>query len=757
MDFSQELYPTQMENSMMQQESPAESSKSRHVIKEIRVFFDTDDSQESQSQENEDEDMQLSQDLLFPQSQHRLQQRKQHSNKKTSTSKRGTSRKGGNKPKSTSRSTSQQTGIQTEAGDVKIHRRTDPSSNTPYISLTCTEFTGEINLESILNTGTKASNDALMGTESDNQDFDSMWVDAMQDMQKSQERSIDDKISEAQKHARENVNFAKSRSTYSPANGAVDPTDVSPASNANSVEKKAVSFAEPLHSVMNADNTTGRKHRRESEPEDINALIKSQKKLNKKNRSSSSTTENEQQKMTEDGPSPYPLVCVGSVLSVGAKYGKADKYEMQSVKLSSENTGGKAPSKRWGHRCVSISNKKLLVYGGETSEDNTAVTDEAMVAKGDTHLFDIENMRWENCTTTDGEQRAWHGLVSLGDRAFAFGGERQTKLGTEQCTSAMFFDTMLNLWYRAEDAGTPPTARAGHSLCVVEGDGDHKASYKKELSGINSAKELQQWISEKIWQESNSANEYSSQKVVAFGGIARRKWTNELFCLDVDTMKWRVVKPKGTAPSPRCYHSAVGMGSTMVVFGGNDEDKSFNDVYVLDTSTEPWVWVRPCVVGEPPQARTGHVALKVSPRHILVTGGWDPNAEGDALTLFNDSFLLDCEEWEWIKIQSTSFSLSKDGAPIAGSSPLATGRTGHSGVTVNLIDESGSLGENTADFINPACVVFGGVKEDECRHNDIAVLMMPTIVRDAWDSYFQDVNPRLSVSPIPMANLDDIQ
>jgi N-acetylneuraminic acid mutarotase len=140
----------------------------------------------------------------------------------------------------------------------------------------------------------------------------------------------------------------------------------------------------------------------------------------------------------------------------------------------------------------------------------------------------------------------------------------------------------------------------------------------------------------------------------------------------------------------------------------------------------------------------------------LITGGWDPNAEGDALTLFNDSYLLDCEEWEWIKVQSTSSILSKDGKAISENNNVVTGRTGHSGVMVNLIKDSNSLGDNTSDFINPACVLFGGVKNDECRHNDTAVLFMPSIVREAWDSYFQDVSPHLSVSPIPMADLNDM-
>lgn len=349
-------------------------------------------------------------------------------------------------------------------------------------------------------------------------------------------------------------------------------------------------------------------------------------------------------------------------------------------------------------------------------------------------------------------------------------------------TCEQFFDTALSLWYSGEDAGTQPTSRAGHSMCVIRTAGDNKAEYTRELSKIRSGAELQKWISDKIWEECNNFSA-SSQKIVVFGGIVRRKWTNELFSLDVDTMKWRIVRPKGTAPSPRCYHSAVGMGSTMVVFGGNDSEQSFNDVYVLDTSSEPWVWVRPCVVGEAPKPRTGHVAAKVSPRHvrlfvynpngsqssghqipifylhvcplyvlqILITGGWDPNAEGDDLTFFDDSFLLDCEEWEWVKVNGKQTFLSETSSAVSVSS---TGRTGHSGVALNLARNT--AGNKSSDFINPCCLLFGGVNSEESRQNDLSMLVMPSIVRNAWDAYFQEVNPSYRTQPIPMADLSNV-
>lgn len=110
------------------------------------------------------------------------------------------------------------------------------------------------------------------------------------------------------------------------------------------------------------------------------------------------------------------------------------------------------------------------------------------------------------------------------------------------------------------------------------------------------------------------------------------------------------MKLEGKPPSARTYHSAVAVGDRVIIFGGNDAKKSFNSVHVLQKAgvADTWTWFHPCVVGTPPQARTGHSATLVGDSKILIFGGWDPQQEGPQATrVFDDSFLLNTETWEW--------------------------------------------------------------------------------------------------------------
>lgn len=124
-----------------------------------------------------------------------------------------------------------------------------------------------------------------------------------------------------------------------------------------------------------------------------------------------------------------------------------------------------------------------------------------------------------------------------------------------------------------------------------------------------------------------------------------------VFSGSLDTWHWKNVKIEGKPPSARTYHSAVAVGESIIYFGGNDAKKSFNSVHVLKKKGESdiWTWFHPCVVGTPPQARTGHSATLVDGSKILIFGGWDPQREDElvATSVFNDGFLLNTETWDW--------------------------------------------------------------------------------------------------------------
>ncbi len=85
--------------------------------------------------------------------------------------------------------------------------------------------------------------------------------------------------------------------------------------------------------------------------------------------------------------------------------------------------------------------------------------------------------------------------------------------------------------------------------------------------------------------------------------------------------------------------------------GGSDDRQAFGDVHVLDTACHPWAWSEPCTTGIHPAPRSGHTAVRVSSRHILVAGGWNPHSDKPAPLA--DAFLLDVDNWHWTPISDT--------------------------------------------------------------------------------------------------------
>jgi N-acetylneuraminic acid mutarotase len=159
---------------------------------------------------------------------------------------------------------------------------------------------------------------------------------------------------------------------------------------------------------------------------------------------------------------------------------------------------------------------------------------------------------------------------------------------------------------------------------------------------------------------------------------------------------------EGKPPSARTYHSAVAVGDDKIVyFGGNDSSKSFNAVHVLQKVEKKagdaiWTWFHPCVVGAPPQERTGHSATLLSDGKILIFGGWDPQRDDATAptSVFNDAFLLDPQTWEW---QAATF------ADEGSAETALRGRVGHGAV----LDRNGQLH------------LFGGQNGAEQRLKDI--------------------------------------
>ena len=303
------------------------------------------------------------------------------------------------------------------------------------------------------------------------------------------------------------------------------------------------------------------------------------------------------------------------------------------------------PEARWGQTMTLIDHGRVLVYGGQTFDHEA----NSFKTIPDIHVYDMSTRKWSKPVSSESVPRTWHSATFLPERQLliSFGGDQWDEKSKKVVTTdeVMVLDTDIMLWYPPSVSGQIPSGRSGHTASLLP----------------------------------------NTNELVVFGGVKNNKWQNSVAVLDTSRWKWTNPKIAGSAPRPRSYHSATAVGgssgrSRLVIFGGNDESESFNTVHVLDASNSKLSWFHPVVSGTPPSARSGHTAtLLEDNKTILIYGGWDLNADDDAIKddadmIFSDSYLLDTEQWSWSagpKVKYDGSSGVKNGGPK---------RVGHSAV-----------------------------------------------------------------------------
>ena len=145
------------------------------------------------------------------------------------------------------------------------------------------------------------------------------------------------------------------------------------------------------------------------------------------------------------------------------------------------------------------------------------------------------------------------------------------------CDTLSCFDTKTLEWTTPAVTGMVPYAKDGHSACVI------------------------------------------ANKMYIFGGFEylTDQYSQEVHCLNLDTMQWSYIDARGTSPSHRDFHTAVAVGDKMYIFGGRgDLNSPYNSqeeiycpqVFYLDTTEEKWVAVNPR--GTWPEGRRSHSSCK---------------------------------------------------------------------------------------------------------------------------------------------------
>ncbi|CDO70419.1 hypothetical protein BN946_scf184999.g60 [Trametes cinnabarina] len=127
---------------------------------------------------------------------------------------------------------------------------------------------------------------------------------------------------------------------------------------------------------------------------------------------------------------------------------------------------------------------------------------------------------------------------------------------------------------------------------------------------------------------------FYKNKLWIFGGGNGTHALNDVWALDLsgglDRLRWEEVHTHGKKPSERGYHTANLIGSVMVVVGGSDGKQCFSDIWCLNLDTLLWSLVK---LGEH-HRRLSHTATQVG-SYLFIFGGHDGANYMQDLLLFN--------------------------------------------------------------------------------------------------------------------------
>ena len=168
----------------------------------------------------------------------------------------------------------------------------------------------------------------------------------------------------------------------------------------------------------------------------------------------------------------------------------------------------------------------------------------------------------------------------------------------------------------------------------------------------------------------------SSEKIGASNSVYTMR-------LALNNCQWTLNNCSGDPPLPRCNHSAVEINdSQMMVFGGYFSSKQrFNDTYILRLNGSPnYFWYQPSnqKSGQEPQnteskigapePRANHTATFIKElNRVYIFGGH--GGVGYSRKAFNDMHFIDCESFEWTKVETKGSAPEPRGGHIAGRLP----------------------------------------------------------------------------------------
>ncbi|KAM8746741.1 kelch repeat-containing protein [Acanthopagrus schlegelii] len=231
---------------------------------------------------------------------------------------------------------------------------------------------------------------------------------------------------------------------------------------------------------------------------------------------------------------------------------------------------GPTPEARIGHTAVyDPDSRRIFVFGGSKNKKWF----------NDVHILDTQSWKW---TMVEAQGKvpplAYHSCSMFRGELFVLGGVFPCpNPEPDGCSDSLYiFDPHLSIWYQPIVTGNAPSARSGHSACVMQ-----------------------------------------ERKIYVFGGWDTPVCYNDMYMLDLGLMEFSAVKTTGTAPSPRSWHgSAVLSDTQFLIHGGYNGNNALSDTFIFDTDTNSWTEVTLPQLSVP---RAGHsiITMQAGGHHLF--------------------------------------------------------------------------------------------------------------------------------------------
>ncbi|XP_024124302.1 rab9 effector protein with kelch motifs isoform X1 [Oryzias melastigma] len=255
--------------------------------------------------------------------------------------------------------------------------------------------------------------------------------------------------------------------------------------------------------------------------------------------------------------------------------------------------------------------------------------------------------------------RHGHALAVAGNVAFLFGGACSINQEDRPVYFSDFYMLTVNpddvTWEEIPQTGQVPSAREGHTLCVVKGrlylfGGASCPDATECLPGVHCFDIVSltwEWLA--VGGVALRTLGHSSvaigDNIYTYGGLLNGNPADDLMLFNTVSLTWTPVRTHGSLPPALWGQSFALAGDQVFMFGGCGAGGDFcKDLYVLNT--ENLMWEKRDVKGEAPAACSGQTLTAHHDKDIYLFGGKSTNEDG-ADTSTNEIHKLSIAKMKW--------------------------------------------------------------------------------------------------------------